>query len=112
LPATRNAVVRCDLNSMAGTRASFEKNPNLRYDLREQLGKGSYGSVYKAIEVATSEVVAVKVIPLSATEADGFAEIQKEIDTLKVRFIGVCVVFPGCMCPEAVPPAGMVAPGP
>jgi serine/threonine protein kinase len=67
-------------------KASFVSNPQSRYDLREQLGKGSYGAVYKAIEAATSEVVAVKVIPLSAAEADGFAEIQKEIDTLQARY--------------------------
>lgn len=77
---------------MAGAKAVFVKNPGSRYDLREQLGKGSYGSVYKAIEVATSEVVAVKIIPLSATEADSFADIQKEIDTLQVR------VFPSVHC--------------
>ena len=64
---------------------STVRDPRSRYDLREQLGKGSYGAVYKAIELATSEVVAIKVIPLTATEADGFAEIQKEIDTLQVR---------------------------
>jgi serine/threonine protein kinase len=62
-------------------------NTKSRYDLREQLGKGSYGAVYRAVEVATSEVVAVKVIPLNVTESDGFAEIQKEIDTLQVRTI-------------------------
>jgi serine/threonine-protein kinase 24/25/MST4 len=60
-------------------------NLKSRYDLREQLGKGSYGAVYRAVEVATSEVVAVKIIPLNATEAEGFVEIQKEIDTLQVR---------------------------
>lgn len=83
---------------MKGPRASFVSNPQSRYELRDQLGKGSYGAVYKAIEVATSEVVAVKVIPLSAAEADGFADIQKEIDTLQVRHS-----LPRHCCPLPMP---------
>jgi serine/threonine protein kinase len=65
---------------------SFVENPKSRYDLREQLGKGSYGAVYKAIDTATSEVVAVKVIPVSFTEQEGFAEVRTEIEMLQVLF--------------------------
>jgi serine/threonine protein kinase len=83
---------------MKGRKASIVSHPQSRYDLREQLGKGSYGAVYKAIEVATSEVVAVKVIPLAATEADGFAEIQKEIDTLQVRHIHISIPVQQSLC--------------
>ena len=71
-------------------KASFVSNPRSRYELKEQLGKGSYGAVFKGIELATSEVVAIKVIPLSATEAEGFAEIQKEIDVLQASHALQC----------------------
>lgn len=64
-----------------------ERNPEEQYELREQLGKGSYGTVFKAVDKATSEMVAIKIIPLAATEEDGFAEIQREIETLQVRSI-------------------------
>lgn len=56
-----------------------------RYDLRDQLGKGSYGTVFKAIDTHTSEVVAVKIISLGASEQSGCAEIQREIQMLQVR---------------------------
>lgn len=64
--------------------APFE-DPRRRYDLLERLGKGSYGSVFKAIDTVTSEVVAIKIIPLSVTEQDAFSEVKKEIEMLKVR---------------------------
>ena len=60
------------------------EDPRRRYDLRERLGKGSYGSVFKAIDTVTSEVVAIKIIPLSVTESEEFSEVKKEIEMLKV----------------------------
>ena len=59
-------------------------NPQERYDLRDQLGKGSYGTVFKAVDTHTSEVVAVKIIPLGPNELHGLAEIQQEIEMLQV----------------------------
>lgn len=69
---------------MRSRQTSQQQHPKKRYDLREQLGRGSYGSVYKAIDTVTSDVVAVKIIPLSVTEQDGFAEVKKEIEMLQV----------------------------
>lgn len=43
--------------------------------------------MYKAFDTVTSEVVAVKIIPLSVTEQDGFAEVKKEIEMLQVSII-------------------------
>lgn len=43
--------------------------------------------MYKAIDTVTSEIVAVKIIPLSVTEQDGFAEVKKEIEMLQVCMI-------------------------
>uniref|UniRef100_A0A061RF46 non-specific serine/threonine protein kinase n=2 Tax=Tetraselmis sp. GSL018 TaxID=582737 RepID=A0A061RF46_9CHLO len=66
-----------------------------RYELLEQLGEGSYGSVHKARDLATGDIVAVKVIPLSSQEEDGFADIQREVQLLQecnhpnvVRYLG------------------------
>ena len=44
-------------------------------------GRGSYGSVYKALVRGTQEIVAIKVIPLG--DKDEVLEIQKEIEMLK-----------------------------
>nr|GLL32122.1 serine/threonine-protein kinase dst1 [Ipomoea trifida]GMD18351.1 serine/threonine-protein kinase dst1 [Ipomoea batatas] len=57
-------------------------------------GKGSYGAVYKARDLRTSELVAIKVISLSEGE-EGYEEIRGEIEMLQqcshpnvVRYLG------------------------
>ena len=52
------------------------------YQLLEELGSGSFGTVYKAIEKATGEVVAIKHIDLETSEED-IQEIQGEINVLR-----------------------------
>ncbi|KAF7503338.1 hypothetical protein GJ744_003981 [Endocarpon pusillum] len=47
----------------------------------EELGSGSFGTVYKAIEKATGEIVAVKHIDLESTDED-LQEVQAEISLL------------------------------
>jgi serine/threonine protein kinase len=61
------------------------EDPRRRYNLCERLGKGSYGAVYKAIDTVSSEIVAIKIIPLSVTESAEFSEVKKEIEMLRVR---------------------------
>ncbi|CAI7678471.1 unnamed protein product [Penicillium pancosmium] len=52
-----------------------------RYQMMEELGSGSFGVVYKAIDKANGEIVAIKHIDLESSE-DDIAEIQQEISVL------------------------------
>ncbi|XP_047962489.1 serine/threonine-protein kinase dst1 [Salvia hispanica] len=70
------------------------EDPSTKYELLHELGKGSYGAVYKARDLRTSELVAVKVISLSEGE-EGYEEIRGEIEMLQqcshpnvVRYLG------------------------
>ncbi|KAJ5104353.1 hypothetical protein NUU61_001700 [Penicillium alfredii] len=51
------------------------------YQMMEELGSGSFGTVYKAIDKTTGEIVAVKHIDLESSE-DDIQEIQQEISVL------------------------------
>lgn len=59
----------------------------------ELIGKGSFGRVYHALNVATGEMMAVKQVEIPKTEADKLSPRQQEmvdvlfheIDTMKVR---------------------------
>ncbi|XP_042409487.1 serine/threonine-protein kinase ATG1-like isoform X1 [Zingiber officinale] len=69
-------------------------DPSSKYELLHELGKGSYGAVYKARDVKTSELVAVKVISLTEGE-EGYDDIRGEIEMLQqcshpnvVRYFG------------------------
>lgn len=59
------------------------------YRLSELIGKGSFGRVYKAIDSASSQIVAVKIISiedgdsLNPHASDTFSDILKEVNTLK-----------------------------
>ncbi|KAM7268590.1 hypothetical protein ACFE04_010756 [Oxalis oulophora] len=70
------------------------EDPTVKYELLHELGKGSYGAVYKARDLKTSECVAIKVISLSEGE-EGYEEIRGEIEMLQqcshpnvVRYLG------------------------
>ncbi|KAI1918445.1 hypothetical protein LOZ65_004901 [Ophidiomyces ophidiicola] len=51
------------------------------YQVLEELGSGSFGTVYKAIEKSTGEIVAIKHIDLESSD-DDIHEIQQEISVL------------------------------
>lgn len=57
------------------------EDPTLLFDLKERLGKGSFGSVYRAIRRSTKEVVAVKIIPVADDEA--IEDVGREITILQ-----------------------------
>lgn len=70
------------------------EDPTTKYELLHELGKGSYGAVYKAKDLKTSELVAIKVISLTEGE-EGYDEIRGEIEMLQqcshpnvVRYFG------------------------
>nr|CAD1819429.1 unnamed protein product [Ananas comosus var. bracteatus] len=71
-----------------------KEDPSTKYELLHELGKGSYGAVYKARDLRTSELVAVKVISLTEGE-EGYDDIRGEIEMLQqcshpnvVRYFG------------------------
>ncbi|GKZ23500.1 hypothetical protein AbraIFM66951_008536 [Aspergillus brasiliensis] len=59
----------------------MEDDMSGQYQMLEELGSGSFGTVYKAIEKTTGEIVAVKHIDLESSE-DDIQEIQQEISVL------------------------------
>ncbi|KAE8657403.1 hypothetical protein F3Y22_tig00116995pilonHSYRG00047 [Hibiscus syriacus] len=58
------------------------EDPSTKYELLNELGKGSYGAVYKARDIKTSELVAIKVLSLSEGE-QGYEKIRGEIEMLQ-----------------------------
>ncbi|KAL8835683.1 MAG: hypothetical protein Q9170_003222 [Blastenia crenularia] len=52
-----------------------------QYEVLEELGSGSFGVVYKAIERASGEIVAIKLIDLESSD-DDIQDIQQEISVL------------------------------
>ncbi|KAL7629106.1 hypothetical protein AAE478_000625 [Parahypoxylon ruwenzoriense] len=62
--------------------------PAPQYQLAELIGKGSFGRVYKATDLRTADVVAVKIIDVDESDtvnpklADTYSEILKEINAL------------------------------
>ncbi|KAI9676431.1 MAG: hypothetical protein M1817_000588 [Caeruleum heppii] len=60
---------------------SAEEATASQYQVLEELGSGSFGVVYKAIERATGDIVAIKHIDLESSD-DDIEEIQQEISVL------------------------------
>lgn len=56
------------------------EDPLTLFEIQEKLGKGSYGSVYKARNKESSEIVAVKIIALDDTET--IKDVRREIEIL------------------------------
>ncbi|KAF3972962.1 hypothetical protein CMV_003576 [Castanea mollissima] len=90
----RNLAMRNISSSSIPESVVIREDPSTKYELLNELGKGSYGVVYKARDIRTSELVAVKVISLSEGD-EGYDEICGEIETLQrcshpnvVRYLG------------------------
>lgn len=56
------------------------EDPLTLFEMQEKLGKGSYGSVYKARNINTSEIVAIKMIALD--EGETIKDVRREIAIL------------------------------
>ncbi|CAN6448409.1 unnamed protein product [Victoria cruziana] len=90
---TRKTVRKGSVSSVPDS-VVVREDPSTKYELLNELGKGSYGAVYKARDLKTSELVAIKVISLSEGE-EGYEEIRGEIEMLQqcnhpnvVRYLG------------------------
>ncbi|KAH9922944.1 uncharacterized protein B0H18DRAFT_1085777 [Fomitopsis serialis] len=72
------------MTSPGKTNSSASSNKLLRaYQLGDSLGKGAFGQVYRALNWATGETVAVKEIQLSNIPKSEIGQIMSEIDLLK-----------------------------
>ncbi|KAL2788837.1 hypothetical protein BJX66DRAFT_326853 [Aspergillus keveii] len=66
---------------LAGQESAMADDMASQYQMMEELGSGSFGTVYKAIDKTTGEIVAIKHIDLESSE-DDIQEIQQEISVL------------------------------
>ncbi|GBE85072.1 predicted protein [Sparassis crispa] len=72
------------MSSPTRSRASSVSNKLLNaYQLGDSLGKGAFGQVYRALNWATGETVAIKEIQLSNIPRSEIGQIMSEIDLLK-----------------------------
>ncbi|KAI5278725.1 hypothetical protein KEM54_004513, partial [Ascosphaera aggregata] len=66
---------------MSRRKTSSHSDMKYRYQVLEELGSGSFGTVWKAIDKSTGEVVAIKQIDLESND-DDIQEVQQEIAVL------------------------------
>ncbi|CEL61904.1 Cytokinesis protein sepH OS=Aspergillus niger (strain CBS 513,88 / FGSC A1513) GN=sepH PE=3 SV=1 [Rhizoctonia solani AG-1 IB] len=60
-----------------------EGQPAVHYSLGDCIGKGQFGSVYRALNLTTGQMVAVKQLALDGLSADEVKSLKKEVDLLK-----------------------------
>ncbi|KAJ2848071.1 Protein kinase of the Mitotic Exit Network, partial [Coemansia brasiliensis] len=53
------------------------------YQLGNCIGRGQFGAVYRALDLETGEMVAVKQIPLVGQDADSMEDVMQEVELLK-----------------------------
>ncbi|KAJ2801832.1 Protein kinase of the Mitotic Exit Network, partial [Coemansia helicoidea] len=53
------------------------------YQLGNCIGRGQFGSVYRALDLETGEMVAVKQISLEGQDADSMEDVMQEVELLK-----------------------------
>lgn len=92
--SSQNEAITTKVSTSSIPDSVIREDPTTKYELLNELGKGSYGAVYKARDYRTSEMVAIKVISLSEGE-EGYEEIRGEIEMLQqcnhpnvVRYLG------------------------
>lgn len=66
-----------------------------QFELLEELGKGSFGIVHKALDKVTNRIVAIKQIDLESSDED-INEIQKEIAILSTCKFPQIIKYYGC----------------
>ena len=62
----------------------YHKNENIKnfYRFEEELGRGSFAIVYKAVQVESGERVAIKVFDKTSLDEDDELALQSEVDIL------------------------------
>ena len=51
------------------------KDPRELFELKERIGKGSFGEVHRAIDKQTSKEVAIKIIDLEKSDGEFFLQL-------------------------------------
>jgi len=63
-------------------RLTSTSDPSQQYVLIERIGKGNYGTVHKAMDENTGEIVALKIVPMQ--DEEDYKQIITEIEILKL----------------------------